>query len=262
MSDDLALIKLGGSVITFKDKPLSANFDAIKKISHTLSSQKMPIIVVHGGGSFGHYWSTKYNMHSKPDNYNPKGISIVHQSMVELNQIIINSMIKEGMTPYSIMPSAFICDNRSLTRKINELKAMAKTGIIPVTYGDIIHIENGKYSIISGDVLMTLISRILHPIRVVFTLNVDGFYKDLKNKEIIKVVTASDSNKDKLAKFSNVRADATGGMQRKVSEAFKISKYGIDVSMINGLKPQRIRNALAGSILEGTLFTASSRRKK
>ena len=98
-------------------------------------------------------------------------------------------MIKQDMTPYSIMPSIFTSGNRPLARKINELKTMAKCGIIPVIYGDIVHIENGKYSIVSGDVLMTIISRILHPSRVVFTINADGFYKDLESKEIIKVVT-------------------------------------------------------------------------
>ena len=45
-------------MVTFKDKPLSANFDAIEKISKALSSLRIPIIVIHGGGSFGHYWST------------------------------------------------------------------------------------------------------------------------------------------------------------------------------------------------------------
>jgi isopentenyl phosphate kinase len=262
MRDTLALIKLGGSVVTFKDKPLTANFEAIEKISGALSSIRVPIIVIHGGGSFGHYWSTVYDMHSKADAYDPKGISIVHESMVALNQIIINSMIKQDMTPYSIMPSILTSGNKPVVKKIKELKIMAKSGIIPVIYGDIVHIENGKYSIVSGDVLMTIISRILHPSRVVFTLNADGFYKDLEKKEVIKVITGPIRNHNKSVKFFNVDLDVTGGMRRKVSEAFKISKYGIDVLMINGLKPERIRNALSGSSFEGTLFKGHQGRSK
>ena len=39
--------------------------------------KELPIILVHGGGSFGHYWSVKYNMHTRPDNYDINGISII-----------------------------------------------------------------------------------------------------------------------------------------------------------------------------------------
>ena len=41
-------------------------------------------------------------------------------------------------------------------------------------------------------------------------------------------------------------------MQRKVTEALKISGTGIDVLMVNGLKPERIINAITGSDFEGT----------
>jgi isopentenyl phosphate kinase len=52
MGHNLILIKLGGSVITFKEKPLAANFEAIRRISYVLASIKTPIILIHGGGSF------------------------------------------------------------------------------------------------------------------------------------------------------------------------------------------------------------------
>jgi isopentenyl phosphate kinase len=42
-------------------------------------------------------------------------------------------------------------------------------------------------------------------------------------------------------------------MRRKVSEALKISDIGIDVMMVNGLKPERIINAITGIGFEGTL---------
>ncbi|HEX2231504.1 MAG TPA: hypothetical protein VHG34_04875, partial [Nitrososphaeraceae archaeon] len=66
MRNELALIKLGGSVVTFKEKPLTANFEAINNIIRVIATIKIPLIVVHGGGSFGHYWSVKYDMHTKP----------------------------------------------------------------------------------------------------------------------------------------------------------------------------------------------------
>ena len=248
MGHNLILIKLGGSVITFKEKPLAANFEAIRNISYTLASVKTPIILIHGGGSFGHYWSVKYNMHSKPDQYDSHGISIVHESMIALNQIIVNSMIKAGMNPYTIIPSMFIYDNKPITKKIRELKSIVESSIIPITFGDVIYMENKMYSILSGDALMSLLSKILRPSKVIFTLNVDGIYKDMKNREILKELKNNNS-----VRFSKVIQDVTGGMRRKVSEALKISDIGIDVMMVNGLKPERIINAITGIGFEGTL---------
>ena len=249
MPNELALIKLGGSVITFKEKPLTANFEAINNIARIIAKLKIPIIVVHGGGSFGHYWSVKYDMHTKPDDYDPSGISRVHESMIHLNQIIVNSMIKEGINAYALMPSTFMSGDRSIMRKVVELQDIAENGIIPVTFGDIVHIKKTKYSILSGDVIMTILAQALHPSKVIFTLNVDGIYNNIKTKEIIKEI----NNSNRSIELSTVQADdVTGGISRKVTEAFKMARSGLDVLMIKGLKPERIINAISGSTVEGT----------
>jgi len=91
MRNNLVLIKMGGSVATFKDRPESANYSAIEGVARAISLlQEIPMIMVHGGGSFGHYWSIRYNMHTTPSRYDIHGISIVHESMIYLNQIIVN----------------------------------------------------------------------------------------------------------------------------------------------------------------------------
>jgi isopentenyl phosphate kinase len=248
MGHNLILIKLGGSVITFKEKPLAANFEAIRSISYVLASIKTPIILIHGGGSFGHYWSVKYNMHSKADQYDPHGISIVHESMIALNQIIVDCMIKVGMNPYTIIPSMFVCDSKPIIKKIKELKSIVESSLIPITFGDVVYMEDKMYSILSGDALMSLLSKFLRPSKVIFTLNVDGIYKDMRNREILKELKNNNS-----VRFSKVMEDVTGGMRRKVVEALKISDIGIDVMMVNGLKPERIISAIAGTGFEGTI---------
>ena len=61
----MILIKLGGSIITNKEKPLSPRRKTIDSIAKSLKKNSEPIIIVHGGGSYGHYWSVKYDMHTK-----------------------------------------------------------------------------------------------------------------------------------------------------------------------------------------------------
>src|SRR5688572_22499558 len=109
---NLVLVKLGGSVVTFKDKPLTANTEAIDRISNVLKMVDVPVIIVHGGGSFGHYWSVQYDMHTKASRYDAHGVSIVHESMIALNQVIVNSMIRTGLNPYGLPPSVFTSGQR------------------------------------------------------------------------------------------------------------------------------------------------------
>jgi isopentenyl phosphate kinase len=105
---------------------------------------------------------------------------------------------------------------------------------------------------------MTILAQALHPSKVLFTLNVDGIYKNIKTKEITKVI----KNRNRSIDLSTVEADVTGGMRRKVTEAFKIARSGIDVLMINGLKPERILNAMSRSDFEGTTIKSVGGKKQ
>jgi len=58
----MILIKLGGSIITNKAKALSPRRKTIENIVRVLKKIDEPLTIVHGGGSFGHYWSVKFNM--------------------------------------------------------------------------------------------------------------------------------------------------------------------------------------------------------
>ena len=95
----MILIKLGGSIITNKGKPESARRKTIDNILKQIKKINEPKILVHGGGSYGHYWSVKYGMHTKPARYSLKGLSVVKNSMIELNKIILDSATKNTFRP-------------------------------------------------------------------------------------------------------------------------------------------------------------------
>lgn len=279
MVQDLALIKLGGSVVTFKDRPLAANARAIDGISRALARLGRPFILVHGGGSFGHYWSVKYDMHTRPDSYDAHGVSVVHESMMALNQVIVNSMMREGLNPYAVQPHVFTTGHAPIPAKIRQLLVMAtKSRLVPVTFGDVVHVEGRKYSILSGDALMSILARALRPSRVIFATNVDGIYRDMESKELLPEIMGAPADKKKKRRrgptagteegqveFSGPTAgiaDVTGGMQRKVTEAFKIASLGIDVLMVNGLVPDRIVQAAADGRPEvGTVISGRKGRR-
>jgi len=244
----MLLIKLGGSIITNKKKPLSAKRKTIDNIVYSFRKINEDFVVVHGGGSYGHYWSVKYDMHTKPKKYDPKGVSIVKNSMIELNTIILDSFLKNKMNPYCLPPTDFVMGSKPINKKILEIKKIANSGLIPITYGDALWYGNKKSYILSGDKIMSLLARVLRPRLSIFVLNEDGLYYDMKAKKLIY------DFKDEKIFIKKTVMDVTGGMTRKVAEASKISKMGLKVFFVNGNKPERIVNAITRKKFEGTLF--------
>jgi isopentenyl phosphate kinase len=244
----MIIIKLGGSVITNKEKPHSPRKNSIDKIVRVLKKLDEPFVIVHGGGSFGHYWSVKYNMHTKPANYNSHGVSVVKNSMIELNKIVLDSFLKNKLNPYCLPPTDFVFGNKPITKKVKEIEKMAESNLIPITFGDALWFGKNKSYILSGDRIMSMLANILKPKLCVFVLNVDGLYSDPKTKKLISELKGE---KPLILKSSK---DVTGGMKRKVEEAMKISKKGMNVFFVNGNKPERIIDAVKRKKFHGTLF--------
>ena len=244
----MILIKLGGSIITNKEKPLSAKRKTINNLVKSLKKINEPTIIVHGGGSYGHYWSVKYNMHTKERKYDLRGVAIIKNSMIELNKIILDSLLKNRLNPYCLPPTDFMSGNKLISKKVKEIEKIAKSGLIPVTYGDALWYGQKKTYILSGDKIMTHLAKILKPRLCIFVLDEDGLYSDLKSKKLIYEF------KDKSPSISENKMDVTGGMTRKIEEASKISKMGMSVFFVNGNKPERIVKAVRNRKFEGTLF--------
>ena len=244
----MILIKLGGSIITNKEKALSPRRKVIGNMIKNLKKIKEPTIIVHGGGSYGHYWSVKYDMHTKERKYDLRGVSIVKNSMIELNKIILDLMIKNRLSPYCLPPTDFMSGNKPISKKVTEIEKISKSGMIPVTFGDALWYGQNKTYILSGDKIMTHLAKILKPRLTIFALNEDGLYSDLKSKKLIREL------KGERPVISGNKMDVTGGMTRKVEEATKIAKTGLKVFFVNGNKPERIVKAVKNKRFEGTLF--------
>jgi len=244
----MILIKLGGSIITNKERPLSPRRKTIDNILKEISKIKEPVVMVHGGGSYGHYWSVKYDMHTKPAKTAPKGVAVVKNSMVGLNKIILDSALKNRINPYCLPPTDFMSGKRPIKSKILTINEIAKSGLTPITYGDALWFGQKKSYILSGDVIMTTLAKILKPRLSLFVLNVDGVYSDMKTKKLIH-----DFKKEKPEIKSNTM-DVTGGMTRKITEASEMARAGFKVFFVNGNKPKRITDAVSGKKFEGTLF--------
>ena len=109
-------------------------------------------------------------------------------------------------------------------------------------------VGQNKTYILSGDKIMTHFAKILKPRLCIFALNEDGLYSDLKSKKLISEL------KGTMPSISENKMDVTGGMTRKVEEAIKISKMGMNVFFVNGKNPERIVKAIQNREFKGTMF--------
>lgn len=247
----MILIKLGGSIITNKSRKTSPRKKAIDAIAKTLAGIREPIILVHGGGSYGHYWSVKYDMHTKPEKYDIAGVAKVKNSMVELDKIILDALEKNANHPYCVQPACFMNTDKPMRNKIKEIGEISKTGMIPVTYGDALWYGKKTY-ILSGDSIMGHVAKVLRPRLCIFAMDVDGLLNS-PNGELIREYS------QQAPSIPDSDKDVTGGMVRKVKEAKRISQYGIRVFFVNGNKPDRITKAIKDSKFHGTIFRGKRR---
>ena len=142
----MQLVKLGGSVITVKSRYRYFLRQTTTKIMHELKKIDDELILVHGGGSFGHIKASEFRLNGSPASSSCSGISIVHRDMMELDQKIIDVMLSEGMPGIGMAPSSF---PDPFIPPFELIESYMEAGLFPVTFGDV-YIRNGNSGIVSG----------------------------------------------------------------------------------------------------------------
>jgi isopentenyl phosphate kinase len=224
------IIKLGGSVITAKGRYRTFMHKTTTRIIDQLSQLKDQMIIVHGGGSFGHIIAHRYGIPGRTDSKRLTGFSRIHLDMLDLNSKLC-SIIDEKIGPCISMPSALMMPD--LEEKASEF---IYRNIIPVFFGDV-YLDGDKIGIISGDRIMSRLAAELKPERAVFLTDVDGIYtsnpRTDRNARLLKELEGEVST-------SLNRDDVTGGMAGKIEEMRKMARSGTEVYVINGRNPERI----------------------
>jgi len=252
------IVKLGGSVITDKRKKLVVKRAALKRLAVELASAKGPLVIVHGGGSFGHPLASKYGI---ADGYKSKdqlmGLSLTHRAMELLNYYVIEALHKSGIPAIAVQPSSctILNDGRIESMDIEPIKRMLALKLVPVLYGDVVLDVKRGVKILSGDQIVSYLARKLGASRVIMGVDVDGVYTDApkenKRAEIVRKITPAD--KGLVSSLGSAGAeDVTGGMKNKVSELLDLARLGVEAKIVNAAKPNVLREAIQGKRVIGT----------
>lgn len=235
----MIIIKFGGSVITDKAKYRSFRGEVVKRLISELPRSNL--ILVHGGGSFGHIISKQYSLHNGLDNQNALQFVQVQNDMIELNLSIMKSLFEAEIPAISIPVHSFHIYAKEFNFEIFE--KFLKLGFVPVSYGDIILNSEKKVAICSGDYLIEKLAEHFKPEQVIFVTDVDGIYtknpKLYKDAKFIKELSLRDHIETDM-----MVDDVTGGIMGKLESINRIIEHVGSVTVVNGLVAGRLKNVV------------------
>ncbi len=221
----IVFLKLGGSLITDKDKPYTARREVITRIGREIASARkeqsdLKILLGHGSGSFGHFAAKDYGTRervSTPGEW--QGFQKVWYAAQSLNRIVVDELSEAGLPVISLPPSAAVLadDRKVKVWNTEPIRSALANGLIPVIFGDVIFdTQRGGIIFSTEDLFIQLLSTI-QPDCIFLAGREPGVWKDYPhNTEVIPVInrTSFQASRGNIAKSASV--DVTGGMAAKV----------------------------------------------
>lgn len=249
LSETIVFVKVGGSFLTYKDKPFSVNYRALETVSDVLRIvyDKVKLVVGNGGGSFAHFVVKAYSA-SSVDSI----VTLCQESTRKLNSILVDHLVKQGLRAVAIQTSAIMVDTEKGIQVFHTPVSQALSkGLIPVVYGECIFSERNGYRIVSTEEVFIELAKFIKPRRIVLLTNVDGIYD--KNPHLhrdAKLITRIDRENigivlERLREQSS--SDATGGIYGKLVFTAELSReLNVPVYVINGFDKESTINAILG----------------
>ncbi len=259
---DVTLVKLGGSLITDKNRPQTARGKVIERLAQEIASAKRKrsdgLLLGHGSGSFGHSAAAEAGLGNGPVKDNQRrGISTVQIQAARLHWRVVEALKEAGALPFSIAPSsAFITSGGRVTSVATEPVTRAlDLGLLPVLYGDIVPDRRWGAAILSTEVvLLELAQRLrrrMFRIRHILWLgDTPGLY-GADGKTLAKI-TPTNYDEAREAIHETHGTDVTGGMALRLDTAWKLSSQGITSWLLDGREEGLLRRCLEGKKVPGT----------
>jgi isopentenyl phosphate kinase len=256
------ILKIGGSVITDKGGELAARTEAINRLAEEIQKANVKnLIIVHGGGSFGHPTAQKYGIkEGLREDAQKVGFAETHHVMTVLNGLVMDALVWHNIPAISVAPSCCVVTENGRITYFEDavLKSYLKMGFTPVLYGDATLDEKIGFTVLSGDQIVSYLARKFNAGKIVIGVDTDGLYdadpKVTKNAKLYVHLTLSELEKIKGTLGKSTAADVTGGMLGKIAELIPAIAQGIPVAIVNAAKPNRTYKALIGDMVEGTVI--------
>jgi len=255
------ILKIGGSAITDKTTEATPRTEIINRLAEEIKRADLDnLVIVHGGGSFGHPTAAKYGIKDgyKEDPTQKFGFAETHHLMTVWNGLVMGALIWHEIPALSIAPSSCLMAENGKIKYFDDsvLRAMAKMAYTTVMYGDAVLDEKLGFTVISGDQLVAYLAIKYKAQKIVIGADTDGLFdsdpKTNPNAKPYKHLTLAELKEiqPKLGKAAGT--DVTGGMAGKIAELIPAIEQGVHVTITGATKGLSVYRALTDQSVLGT----------
>jgi len=229
------VLKLGGSVVTRKDEPETVDREALGRAAGAIARDPPDggLVLVHGGGSFGHYHADRHGVSAADGNRDAEALAAVHAAMTDLNDAVLDALHERDVAALPVRPLSLahrgggdrgrtgdgdVGDDSSgdatatLHLPTGSVAAMLAEGFVPVLHGDVVAHRGKGGTVLSGDEVVVSLARSLGAERVGVCSTVPGVLG--ADGEVVPRIDSLDDVAGALG--ASDATDVTGGMAGKV----------------------------------------------
>jgi isopentenyl phosphate kinase len=244
-------IKLGGSLITDKNNPVTPRPLVIQRLAREIAAARRTapdrqLLISHGSGSYGHVVGRRYHTREGvTDAAGWRGFAETGYIAGQLNRLVLAALLRAGLPVISLPPSALVTcrDGRIVQFHDAPILSALRRGLIPLVFGDVAFDEIRGGTIVSTEEVLAALAQRLPPDHLTLAGVVDGVFD-------ADPIRHPDARRIPHLRLEDVAAlgdalggshgvDVTGGMASKIREmADLIRRYpGLRVHLVSGEIP-------------------------
>ncbi|ELY57238.1 isopentenyl phosphate kinase [Natronococcus jeotgali] len=218
----MIVLKLGGSVVTDKDRAETLDGEALDRAADAVAdalavpSEALAegLVVVHGGGSFGHHNASEHGVSTIAGTRDPTAVHDIHGAMTTLNRFVLSRLLERDVPAVPVHP--FSAGHRDADGEFHlptgQVATLLAEGFVPVLHGDVIAHAGEGVTIVSGDELVAELARALEADRIGLCSTVPGVLD--ADDRVVERIESYGTVADVLGESEST--DVTGGMAAKV----------------------------------------------
>ncbi|MFB6172550.1 MAG: isopentenyl phosphate kinase [Haloarculaceae archaeon] len=209
------VLKLGGSVVTVKDETETVADANLARAADAIAGHD-DLVLVHGGGSFGHPNASAHGVSTTTGTHDAAAARAIHDAMKGLNAAILDALHDRDVPALAVHPfsAAHRDADGDLHLPTGQVRTMLGEGFVPVLHGDLVAHAGQGVTVASGDELVASLAVGLDASRVGLCSAVPGVLDDrgevIPHVESFEAVAAVVGESD--------ATDVTGGMAGKVRQ--------------------------------------------
>lgn len=258
----VVLLKLGGSLITDKERPATARAGVIHRlageIAAVLPDLEASLVVGHGSGSFGHAAAARHGLgRDAPIPATRAGVVETRASVEALHHVVAASLRDAGVPVLSFSPSsaAVASAGRLVSLSAEPLARALELELVPLLCGDVAMDRELGATILSTEMVLEAVTEALEgggwrATGVVWLGATDGVY-DARGVTI-PLVRPDAPEEAALAAGGSAATDVTGGMAHRLETALRLARRGVPSWIGDGRRPGILARALRGEANSGT----------